>query len=495
MSVRRQGSEAVRASVLSGLLKFRVDDLAGVPFRVGQYPDRPAPAHVSSNLAETLLGNSGRVEVVGKHRVSIITALLNRGASHSLLEKAGPRFDRVRTPETLPRFTSILSVLFDSDGKVFPTQGSPALFYPGISESVASDEGYADAIIEALGPDRVQEIRSGLVEALTPIFHGGQPENGPAAARIHHLVLEVAKRVSVSEPKPAGAVPSGLGDFDEYGAMLVRVLEKASEGGEGWRLLRLKDFATLLFAMIPLGILAGSREARRERGKVSVFAVPGVPPSGGVHQSDLLDAAQKSFSSAVVESHRRIADALASIVGVATENRDGGMDVNSLLHVYADGSGHAPNEKQREVLIAFAQEVTGKKNRTELLNQLMTVEYLGRTVKLIGSKVGLAGPTRGGGRPRIYLETGLLNALVTGLVRPDEEEITFAEFIYRLWATTGIVCGYDSRMNLDFSAVLGTGDPDIAPGLLQSSSKALQDRMISAGLARRFSDGTVVVFG
>jgi hypothetical protein len=378
---------------------------------------------------------------------------------------------------------------------VFPTQGSPALFYPGISESVASDEGYADAIIEALGPDRVQEIRSMLVEALTPIFHGGQPENGPAAARVHHLVLEVAKRASVSEPKPAGAVPSGLGDFDEYGAMLVRVLEKASEGGEGWRLLRLKDFATLLFAMIPLGILAGSREARRERGKVSVFAVPGVPPSGGVHQSDLLDAAQKSFSSAVVESHRRIADALASIVGVATENRDGGMDVNSLLHVYADGSGHAPNEKQREVLIAFAQEVTGKKNRTELLNQLMTVEYLGRTVKLIGSKVGLAGPTRGGGRPRIYLETGLLNALVTGLVRPDEEEITFAEFIYRLWAATGIVCGYDSRMNLDFSAVLGTGDPDIAPGLLQSSSKALQDRMISAGLARRFSDGTVVVFG
>lgn len=495
MSARRQGSEAVRASVLSGLLKFKVDDFAGVPFRVGQYPDRPAPAHVSSNLAETLLGNSGRVEVVGKHRVSIITALLNRGASHSLLEKAGPRFERVRTPETLPRFTSILSVLFNSDGKVFPTQGSPALFYPGISESVASDEGYADAIIEALGPDRVQEIRSMLVEALTPIFHGGQPENGPAAARVHHLVLEVAKRASVSEPKPAGAVPSGLGDFDEYGAMLVRVLEKASEGGEGWRLLRLKDFATLLFAMIPLGILAGSREARRERGKVSVFAVPGVPPSGGVHQSDLLDAAQKSFSSAVVESHRRIADALASIVGVETENRDGGMDVNSLLHVYADGSGHAPNEKQREVLIAFAQEVTGKKNRTELLNQLMTVEYLGRTVKLIGSKVGLAGPTRGGGRPRIYLETGLLNALVTGLVRPDEEEITFAEFIYRLWAATGIVCGYDSRMNLDFSAVLGTGDPDIAPGLLQSSSKALQDRMISAGLARRFSDGTVVVFG
>ena len=495
MSTRRQGSEAVRASVLSGLLRFKVDDLAGVPFRVGQYPDRPAPAHVSSNLAETLLGNSGRVEVVGKHRVSIVTALLNRGASHSLLEKAGPRFEKVRTPEMLPRFTSILSVLFNSDGKVFPSQGSPALFYPGISESVASDEGYADAIIEALGTDRVQEIRSVLVEALTPIFHGGQPENGPAAARIHHLVLEVARRTLSSEPKPAGAVPSGLGDFDEYGAMLVRVLEKASEGGEGWRLLRLKDFAILLFTMIPLGILAGSREARRERGKVSVFAVPGVPPSGGVHQSDLLDAAQKSFSSAVVESHRRIADALASIVDAATENHDRGMDVNSLIHVYADGSGHAPNEKQREVLVAFAQEVTSKRKSTELLNQLMTVEYLGRTVKLIGSKVGLAGPTRGGGRPRIYLETGLLNALVTGLVRPDEEEITFAEFIYRLWSTTGIVCGYDSRMNLDFSDVLGTGDPDIAPGLLQSSSKALQDRMISAGLARRFSDGTVVVFG
>ena len=495
MRPAKPGSEKERASTLAGLLRLRVNDTAGVPFRVQKYPDKPAPAHVASNLAEALLGKSGRVEVVGKHRVSIITALLNRSSSQLILEKVGPRFDRVRSSEELPRFLSVLSVLFNSDDKIFPTQGSPALFYPGISESVASDEGYTDAIIEALGPERVQEIRDKLVNALTPIFHDGDPEQGPAAAKIHHLVHEVARGASLSEPKAAEDIHAGIGDFDEYGAMLVRVLEKAARGGEGWRLLRLKDFTTLLFTMIPLGILAGSRKARQERGKVCVFAVPGVPPSGGVQQSDLLDAAQKSFSAAVVESHRRIADALISALDFVSTNQDGSIDADSLVYAFAEGSGRAPDEKQREVLIALAQDKPNTRNSTELLNQLMTVEYLGRAVKSIGGKVGLAGPTRGGVRPRIYLETGLLNALVTGLVQPDEEEITFTEFIYRLWAATGIVCGYDSRMTLDFSVVLGTTDPNIAPGLLQSASKVLQDRMISAGLARRFSDGTVVVFG
>ena len=93
MRPAKPGSEKERASTLAGLLRLRVNDTAGVPFRVQKYPDKPAPAHVASNLAEALLGKSGRVEVVGKHRVSIITALLNRSSSQLILEKVGPRFD------------------------------------------------------------------------------------------------------------------------------------------------------------------------------------------------------------------------------------------------------------------------------------------------------------------------------------------------------------------------------------------------------------------
>src|SRR5690606_6769261 len=115
----------------------------------------------------------------------------------------------------------------------------------------------------------------------------------------------------------------------------------------------------------------------------------------------------------------------------------------------------------------------------------LPLSYLMRTVRTMGVKVGLIGPARGTGSPRVLLETSLLAALVAALCPRDG--LSLPEFVDAVYTHTGLIVGAPSgdwmaREALERAAV-GIDDPD---SLLATAQDRLADRLLRAGLARKF---------
>jgi hypothetical protein len=104
----------------------------------------------------------------------------------------------------------------------------------------------------------------------------------------------------------------------------------------------------------------------------------------------------------------------------------------------------------------------------------------------MGKKIGVIGPDRGFGSPRLLGETPLLVTLVNGLCTSRSLELS--EFVDLARTELGFVMGPGTHSNL--AKELGLWESAaIGRRLLRENQNALQRRLIRAGLARQYSDG------
>lgn len=141
------------------------------------------------------------------------------------------------------------------------------------------------------------------------------------------------------------------------------------------------------------------------------------------------------------------------------------------------------------------QESTLNKDKIiELYSQLMCevtednfLDHFLPIHRRLGRAIGLIAPQRGP-QPRFVLGDTLLKTLTMTIVKPNEQAISFGEFLDRLYQRYGIIIGPGEARQ---SALLERAG--VNEGLFARNRERLLERMKFAGLATLYSDATAMV--
>ena len=217
--------------------------------------------------------------------------------------------------------------------------------------------------------------------------------------------------------------------------------------------------------------------------------IRGLPP--GPSGDTLVQAAQRSFRSAAKDAYDGYAAALADMI---TERLD--PDVPNAIRLetalrdllgQTEGQGRAASYSQ---LLAGAGSGTAGEWSRDVFARAYSLAHFSRAIRSMGSKAGFAGPLRGAGQPRLVLEAPLLALLTRSVL---EEPLPFSEFVDRLRERVGLIVGWGGGFDLPARARVFP-NPRVAETQLRRMERLLRGRMVTAGLARVFSDSHTMVF-
>ena len=440
---------------------------------------RPEPLHVANNFCVMALGSGSAANETGKW--------IKRGDFGAAVP-LGPS----PTSDDVVALGKSLGAVLNPDGEIFPTQGSPALFVSELLSLVGSDDGFARALWESI-PGAVQVQ---LAERLNVALSTAN-ESDPATRVIRHLAVSAGKtagRNSVVSDNVGTAYGEGVGK------VALRIL--AGNGTVGTRLLRLRSLATFLFGAVGLGMLhegirteARASDSSDDARALGVLVYTGETP--GDPNDVLTSAAQISLRQASDRAYRGIAACLSSKLEQAVnDNPVTEFPFRSAFNAPA-GTGAEEAEEFKQMLSKLQDAWGGGLRGAPLLSTLLRAAEFAQIVKYMCNKVGLAGPSRGVGLPRLWLETSYLASLVAGLVDEDEG-LTAREWVGRAYDELGLVMGpvelkEEARTHLQRAVERAHGDANQLDELLEDALARISQRLVAAGLARQFSDGHVVV--
>lgn len=453
--------------------------LAGAGFLPGKYPNRPAPMH--------LLGNFALHALSPKSSQSAIRSMLFEDLDPALASLL-PEGQRT-SPGNVDALSTTLAVLLNSDARLFPSRGSVFPISPEVLASDPSDEGYARALWRALPPDTRRKIAENLAILLEPL---GQPDPVSQLAILVRRVVEAEPTLDPGDQDDAG---SAFGE--SIGPLLVRVTQVPDRyrGAPGaLRYSRLKSLATMLGVAVVLGLLYEGGQHHGESDGVSVADILGVVvftgQTPGEPADPLVKYAQASLSTAIQRSYAGTELRFGQVMTEAWRSIEHESGARRLRAAVLQ---RVPGTDAEALTSAIVQrlDLAHEPPRWEL-DAVLPIATLRQAVRSIGVKVGLVGPQRGAGQPRMLLETPVLAALVDAVT---DREMSLQEFTQAVYDSTGLILGpvdlkpgQASRVEADSTSL---GDQE---EMLFASQDHLTYRMTQAGLARQFSDGLTMVF-
>ena len=230
-----------------------------------------------------------------------------------------------------------------------------------------------------------------------------------------------------------------------------------------------------------------------------VFAYGGLPP--GKQGDPLVRAACKSFQSWIGSSWAATAERLTTEINRASHlPRKSGAEklrqqINGLLR---DRIGDRRNDIEN-ILSTLSRRITDHEFGPTWCRETLeskAVEFkkleLARRVRSLGGNIGLTGPDRGIGSPRLVLDTPLLGVLVRGVVGVGTMD--FEKFISELTERFGLVLGLGVDDSIaDRIEIIGSDGYD-AYEILKRNQDLLRERLLRAGMARAYSDSHTEVY-
>ena len=134
----------------------------------------------------------------------------------------------------------------------------------------------------------------------------------------------------------------------------------------------------------------------------------------------------------------------------------------------------------------------GEAGIQDVIPNLYPKANLRSAVKSLGYKSGMVWPNKGS-EPRIVLDSSFVTALVAFMGEVDMPVDDFSEKIY---TKLGIVLGYQGVSSEAIAKLEDiSGSRLDIQSLLVESQKHFSTRLVSAGLARQYSDGTAALIG
>lgn len=452
-----------------------------------KYVNRPAPAHVINNFVVSALG-----ETAGKNLVVRYAASEKRAehlAQHPSI--SGTEWD----PSLLGALGADLKVIMDPDRRVFNSQGSPLPIDARLASASIADDGLGAELWESVPVGSRYKVALALAKLLD-----SSQETDPASAAARFLLRDVPADSDASAPaEPRDGIDTGTDSTREESAFsraLAQMLEHAiPAAGGGGRLEAIRDLSTLLFFSTVLGLLVEARTASADHGAIGdslgILVFTGLPPGDGA--DELVRDAQLSFRFAARRAHTGLVAVLTRALEDAWDaTAPADVRLETALRLRTAGtSGQDQLIERLQVSAPFTSEGGTPLEPAEwaeaIFREAYPAEHLAKAIRSMGVKVGFVGPKQGFGKPRFILETPLLATLAKVLVAP-QSSISFEEFIVRARDRLGIVLGSSGIRELPEATAAAFQSERLALQQLRKLEGLLRNRMVEAGLARRFSD-------
>jgi hypothetical protein len=457
------------------------------PILFGQYPDRPAPAHVLNGFVAASLGMSS----VG----GAIRALLVPDAEvpdeFAFLREA----DWARDEAAFTRLRDDLSAVFNPDRRLWEKFGSPVPVHALLASADASDDGYGPLMWELV---RRHVNEAEFLEQLRGLLEPAEPDN-PVSTVAQVLVSGASvsrkRERTVADSVWFAANGSHCGGYlADRLAEIVRALSCNHERLH--RLIRIQHLARGVYFGAFLSLLLGPLAAAQQDEASSVVDIApiivwgGTPPGPPGHP--MVVASSRSFQM-VVEANRKallyLLEGKLSNVQIASTTPTTQRRRSALRQALIDG-GAIDAQAAIEQFERGGLDL-GRGGYTDLpwLRKLLDLGYstaaLTKAFRTTGRKIGVVAPDRGVGTPRFVLETPLLGTLAVAIC--EDKTLAFENFVDAVRDKLGLVLGPGTLTEVPVLDLWES--PGIARQQLRDSQEMLRVRLVRAGLATEYSDG------
>ena len=243
------------------------------PFLPGRYPGRPTPQHVLNAFVLAGLGSTSGADAIRLMSRDSRSRGVEHRASGALREHPAVEGQAWAEDESLLRaLSSTILAVFDPDGQIFPTRGSPLPIDYRAASSDPSDDGLGRALWRVL-TDPETETRPKLAQLLDAT------RSEDAASRLAAVLLPVGP----PQPAPddeAGDPEPRVNTLTDH--PLTPILEHVLLGpllahapSDGRRLVRIRQLATALYFGATIGVLLEGIRGNGSGGGLGVIVYPG----------------------------------------------------------------------------------------------------------------------------------------------------------------------------------------------------------------------------
>ena len=459
------------------------------PILFGQYPDRPAPAHVLNGFVSASIGVSSIERAIR----ALLVPDADVPEEFAYLRQA----EWARDDAAFTRFRDDLSTVFNPDRRLWEKFGSPVPVHARLASADASDDGYG-AVMWELVRRRVDEEQ--FVEDLRSLLEPAEaadPVSAVAQVIVSDATVERKRERTVQESVWFGSGGSKCGGY--LAARLAEVVNALGRNHDRLhRLMQIQHLARGIYFGAFLSLLLGPLAATREGEATSAIDISpivvwgGTPPGPPGHP--MVVASSRSFQT-VVEANRKallkLLETKLSNVQIASTTPETQRRRSALRQALIDGGA---NDAQADRAVEQFEKGGLRLGRGEYttlpwLRKLLDLGYsiadLTKAFRTTGRKVGVVAPDRGAGAPRFVLETPLLGTLVAAIC--EGSTLPFEEFVDAARDRLGLVLGPGTLTETPSLDLWESGG--IAGQQLRDNQEMLRVRLVRAGLATEYSDG------
>lgn len=435
-------------------------------------PTKPGPIHISNVLLAHALGEGSL-----KNRLPEIL----KGGS-DLGELFGDLSSELSGDAEQLRV--LLQTIFDTDGNVFPKFSSP---FPITKEFVfkdSSDNGYGRGLWDSFGePNRI-EITNLLEELLN---------EDPGDHALANLLRKLTKDSNSTTSRISSF--TGSTQFGENaGKILIQGLKKGCGQPMHVRIEILKQFSVLLGSFVVIGMmydscskLSNNKIDIRPSDVLGTFCFTGNTAGRTKEERQLAQLAIISLRDTIDRTYQGIEKCFLEKVEEKRElfPKDDWSTLS--LKIATEKLTLDSAKRMTESLIYF-----GESGVDKFIPNVYPKSNIRSAIKSLGHKCGLIWPIKSG-EPRIVLDSVFVNSLVSFMGEPDMPLFEFSELIFH---KLGLVFGYSGVSDevIERLEEVTSHRLDIVD-LLTKSEKRLSTRLVTAGLARQYSDGSAAIVG
>jgi hypothetical protein len=445
-----------------------------IPFLLGRFPDRPAPTHVINGLLADAFGIGPAADLVRE--------LIRGDQVRDFIPGLDPRTRNDASAFEALRDT--VRVIFDPDAKVFPSRGSPFPLHLGAISRDPSDDGMG-----SLAWALIQSTRSDATELLGEFFATPAADDGVTA-----FADVLCERYRPSGQPGASRATGSMKLSGALGTRYSRALSDLAlrpidHPQHFTRSLKTAAFTRGVFAAVFLATLRAAEIVEikpKSWAELSpLFVLGSVPP--GAPDSAEVRLATRSYEHLMV-AHRK---ALAERLHAKLPSRRLNVPQNQYAEVLLSSTFQLDRTTLRDATEIVHRSQNTMEITRRLIHEIYPAGHLERGFRSMGAKIGMAGPDRGNGAPRLLFETPIL-ALFVDAALGEDDRLQYEDWLDKLFEQFGFICGRGRKHDYEqLLSPLGSQGP--LSRALDSNHEALRRRMIRAGLAIEYSDAETEV--
>lgn len=451
---------------------FREIVKSRLPLIPAKYPTKPTPVHIANNFVSIAIGT-------GSLSGELKQWVREQGVLSHLFQGSGENLQK-----DSDSLQELLRAIFDSDGNVFKSMASPFPISEKIIGRDPTDDGYALNLWHSLGANNRQEI--------TELLKNFYQETGNSSSLKGLFDLLMLDGAPTSNSVQSSETYTSVGK--NVGEIIIQGLQRKLDQPLHIKLEVVRQLSTLLGVFVVIGMMFDSCAEERELGPdaepskiLGTFVYTGNIGGRSSTEQKLSMMAVMSLRDTIERSYIGLNKVMIGMVDDAQKT----SKAKNWDEFSRDFATRYTSAQSAQDFIKFMNHF-GESNIEGLIESMYPLTHLRSGIRSLGIKTGFVWPSRKED-PRLVLDSNFLTSLVSFL---GEEDMPIEDFIKNVHDKLGLILGYsgiseDSIVQLERIA----GRRLEVRDLLLKSERYLSIRLVAAGLARQYSDGSTALLG